>query len=158
MAVVDAAGKGPDQIVFISFCVDSMSALKRARPEFSCYLIVSLTEIKPGLWRAAYDQPEDDGLTVRTAWQQPLDYAQLIVLVRNDDYELDGLDVSFIQPNDFAIAMCEAGIAWGSWTVDDGDIATLMARKGAFQLTTNCADDVWGALNYPQIPRWPIGS
>jgi glycerophosphoryl diester phosphodiesterase len=157
LAEVDAAGKGPEQIVFISFSIDSISALKRSRPELTCYWILVFEELKPGLWRAGYDRTEDDNLTFRTVWQQPVDYGKLLALARNDDYRLDGLDVSFQQPDDFAAAMRQAGMPWGAWAVDDGDLAVLMARKGAIQITSNCADDIWGALAYPRTPAWPIG-
>jgi glycerophosphoryl diester phosphodiesterase len=156
LAEVDAAGKGPGQIVFISFSIDSISVLKRTRPEFTCYWILVFEELKPGLWRAGYDRTEDDNLTFRTVWQQPVDYGELLALARNDDYRLDGLDVSFQQPDDFAAAMREAGMPWGAWAVDDGDLAVLMARKGAIQITSNCADDIWGALAHPGTPAWPI--
>lgn len=146
LAEIDAAGKDPRQIVFISFSIDCIAALKRARPEFTCYWILVFDEQKPGLWRAGYDRTESDGLTFRTIWQQPVDYAELVALARNEGYRLDGLDVSFQQPDDFAAAMRQAGMPWGAWAVDDGDLALQMARKGAVQITTNCPDDVRDAL------------
>jgi glycerophosphoryl diester phosphodiesterase len=148
LSEVDAAGKGPDQIVFISFSIDTISILKRTRPEFTCYWILVFEELQPGLWRAGYDRTKDDNLTFRTVWQQPVDYAELLALARNDGYRLDGLDVSYQQPDDFAAAMGQAGMPWGTWAVDDGDLAVLMATKGAIQITTNCPDDVRGALAY----------
>jgi glycerophosphoryl diester phosphodiesterase len=158
LAEIDAAGKGPDQIVFISFGIDTVARLKKSRPEFACYLIVAFEQVAPQRWRARYRETEADGLTLRRVGLEPLDYARLVALVRNDDYELDGLDVSCDQPDDFAEAMHRAEIAWGSWTVDDADTAVRLARKGAFQLTSNCADDIWGALHYPDTPSWPSGS
>lgn len=146
LAEIDAAGKGPRQIVFISFSIDCITALKRARPELTCYWILVFDELKPGLWRAGYDRTESDGLTFRTIWQQPVDYAALVALAREDGCRLDGLDVSFQQPGDFAAAMRQAGMPWGAWAVDDGDLALQMARKGAIQITSNCADDVRDAL------------
>jgi glycerophosphoryl diester phosphodiesterase len=148
LAEVDAAGKGPDQVVFISFSIDCITALKRARPEFTCYWILVFEELKPGIWRAGYDRTADDGLTFRTIWQQPVDYAELLALARNDDVQLDGLDVSYQQPDDFAAAMRQAALPWGSWAVDDGDVAVDLARKGAIQITTNCAEDIRDALAY----------
>jgi len=148
LAEIDAAGKGPDQIVFISFSIDCITALKRARPEFTCYWILVFEELKPGIWRAGYDRTEDDNLTFRTVWQQPVDYAELVALARHDDVHLDGLDVSYQQPDDFAAAMRRAGMPWGAWAVDDGDVAVDLARKGAIQITTNCADDIRDALAY----------
>jgi glycerophosphoryl diester phosphodiesterase len=148
LAEVDAAGKGPDQIVFISFCIDTISLLKRARPELTCYWVLVFENLEPGLWRAGYDRTEDDNLTLRTVWQQPVDYAELLALALNDGCRLDGLDVSCEQPGDFARVMRRAGMRWGAWTVDDGDLAVLMARRGAIQITTNCPDDVRGALAY----------
>jgi len=148
LAEIDAAGKGPRQIVFISFSIDCIASLKQARPEFTCYWILVFDQLKPGLWRAGYDRTESDGLTFRTIWQQPVDYAELVGLARDDGYRLDGLDVSFQQPDDFAAAMRQAGMPWGAWAVDDGDLALQMARKGAVQITTNCADDVRDALAY----------
>jgi glycerophosphoryl diester phosphodiesterase len=156
LAEVDAARKGPDQIVFISFSIDSISAIKRARPEFTCYWILVFVELKPGVWVAGYDSTASDGLTFVTVWQQPVDYGELVALARNDAYQLDGLDVSYQQPDDFAAAMAAAAMPWGTWAVDDGDVARLLADKGAIQLTTNCVDDVWGALAYPRIPSWPV--
>jgi glycerophosphoryl diester phosphodiesterase len=148
LAEIDAAGKGPRQIVFISFSIDCIAALKRARPEFTCYWILVFDELKPGLWRAGYDRTESDGLTFRTVWQQPVDYGELVALARNDAYRLDGLDVSFQQPDDFATSMRQAAMPWGAWAVDDGDLALQLARKGAVQITSNCTDDVRDALAY----------
>ena len=156
LADVDAAGKGPDQIVFISFSIDSISAVKRARPELTCYWILVFVELAPGVWRAGYDRTASDNLTFQTIWQQPVDYAELIALARNA--ELDGLNVSCQQPDDFAAAMRAAGMPWGTWTADDADVAVRLANKGAIQITSNCPDDIWGALSYPSIPRWPIVS
>ncbi|HEV3077718.1 MAG TPA: hypothetical protein VHB47_25085, partial [Thermoanaerobaculia bacterium] len=79
---------------------------------------------------------------------QPVDYAELVALARKDDVQLDGLDVSYQQPDDFAAAMRHAGMPWGAWAVDDGDVAVDLARKGAIQITTNCADDIRDALVY----------
>jgi len=149
LAEVDAARKGPDQVVFISFSIDTISVLKRARPEFTCYWILVFEELKPGIWRAGYDRTEDDNLTFRTVWQQPVDYAELLALARNDGCRLDGLDVSYRQPDDFAAAMGQARMPWGAWAVDDGDVALLLARKGAIQITSNCPEDVRGALAPP---------
>jgi glycerophosphoryl diester phosphodiesterase len=148
LAEVDAAGRGPEQIVFISFSIDCIAALKRTRPELTCYWNLVFEELKPGVWRAGYDRTEDDNLTFRTIWQQPVDYGELLALARNDEVQLDGLDVSFQQPDDFAAAMRQAGMPWGAWTVDDGDVAVNLARKGAIQITTNCADDIRDALAY----------
>ncbi|HVT56951.1 MAG TPA: glycerophosphodiester phosphodiesterase family protein [Thermoanaerobaculia bacterium] len=153
---VDAAAPRPDQIVYISFSIDTISALKRARPEITCYWILVFVQLKPGIWRAGYDRTEADNLTFRTVWQEPVDYAELIALARHDDLQLDGLDVSFEQPDDFAAAMRQAQMPWGSWAVDDGDVAVALARKGAIQLTSNHTDDIWGALSFPRIPSWPI--
>ncbi len=145
---VQAGGQGPEQLVFISFNIDTITALKKAQAEFACFLILVFQQVKPGLWRAGYDTTEDDNLTFRTVWQQPLDYEQLAALVHHDDYQLDGLDASYQQPDDFAAAMRQAEIPWGCWTVDDADVAVLMARKGAVQITSNCAPDVRGALRF----------
>jgi glycerophosphoryl diester phosphodiesterase len=152
LAEIDAAVKGPSQIVFISFSIDCIAALKRARPEFTCYWILVFDELKPGLWRAGYDRTESDGLTFRTIWQQPVDYGELVALAHNADYRLDGLDVNFQQPDDFAAAMRQAGMPWGAWAVDDGDLALQLARKGAVQITSNCPDDVRDALAYAGTP------
>jgi hypothetical protein len=51
--------------------------------------------------------------------------------------------------------MSAAGTPWDAWTVDDGDVAVSMANRGAIQITSNCADDVWGALAYPDVREWP---
>ena len=146
LAVVDQAGKDPAQIVFISFGLDSCAALKRHRPEYSVNWVLVFQEVEPGVWRAGYDRTEEDGLTFRTVWQEPVDYGELLTLARNAG--VDGLDVSFRQPDDFAAVMRKAGMPWGAWTVDDADVAALLATKGAFQITSNCPDDVRGALAY----------
>ncbi len=155
LAEVDAAGRGPGEVVFISFSIDTIGALKRARPEFTCYWILVFEELKPGLWRAGYDRTEDDGLTFRTVWQQPVDYAELLALARHEGCRLDGLDVSYRQPDDFAAAMREAEMPWGAWAVDDGDLAVSMAEKGAVQITSNCPEDVRAALAHAGAPDLP---
>jgi glycerophosphoryl diester phosphodiesterase len=142
LAVVDAAGKGPDQIVFISFSIDSITAIKRRRPEFTCYWIIVFEEVAPRVWRCGYDKTGPDGLKFVTTWQQPIDYAALVAMARNDDVQLDALDTGFVMPDDFPSAMRELGMPWGVWNIDDADLVVRLANAGAIQFTSNCTDDV----------------
>jgi glycerophosphoryl diester phosphodiesterase len=148
LEVIDASGKGPDEIVFISFSIDSITEMKRQRPQFTCYWIVVFEELKPGVWRCGYDHTEPDGLTFKTTWQQPVDYDALVTMARNDGRPVDGIDASFVQPDDFPEAMRRLGMPWGTWAVDDADVALHLAASGAIQITSNCTDDVRDALRF----------
>jgi glycerophosphoryl diester phosphodiesterase len=148
LEVIDAAGKGPSEIVFISFSIDSITAIKRLRPEFTCYWIIVFVELKPGVWQCGYDRTAPDGLTFVTTWQQPVDYEALVTMARNDGCPIDGLDASFVMPDDFPEAMRRLGMPWGTWACDDADVALRLAATGAIQITSNCTDDIRSALKY----------
>lgn len=158
------AGRGPDQIVFISFNIDAIGAIKQVLPDYSCYLIVSFPSRPTDGTRSAVYQSVDPSdprrlkpRSVRREPARPGDYGDLyqalIDLVRRPVARkgavgLDGLDVSWYQPESFAAAMRESGIAWGCWTVDTADAAVLMRSRGAVQLTTNCVDDIRDVLEH----------
>ena len=162
--VIREAGKGPEEITFISFNLEAIGLLKQSLPDFTCYLIVSFEQDQTdGIWRAEYlrTDPADArrSRTLGVITEAPRRGASeelcgaLIDLVRrpvegDEVLGLDGLDVSWRQPGCFAAEMAAAGVEWGCWTVDTADAAVLMRSKGAVQITTNCADDLRDALAY----------
>ncbi len=154
LADVAAAGCAPGQVVPISFGLDTIRALKRARPDLTCYWVLGFTETAPGRWRAQWEETAEGEAAPHTVWQDPVDCAVLAELVGGErgSCRLDGLDVSARQPDDFAAVMAGAGIPWGAWTIDDAATALALAAKGAIQLTTNCPADLTAALAHAGLP------
>ncbi|MDH3403101.1 MAG: glycerophosphodiester phosphodiesterase family protein [Acidobacteriota bacterium] len=159
---VRRAGKGPAEVVFISFDVDAIGEVKQRLPDHACYLVVAWRQ-RPadGVWEVRYGTTDrTDPRRLRTRARRPRSrrpgdpedlYRTLIDLVRRPlagegGVALDGLDVSWRQPEGLAKALEEAGVAWGSWTVDTADAAVALRDRGAVQLTTNCPDDLRSAL------------
>lgn len=168
VAAVRSSGKGPQQLVFISFNVDSIGRIKQSLPEFTGYLIVSFNQSpEGGSWTAAtkaLDPADKRRLnnrrqTIRSDRPGAVSdlYRELLDLVQrplagDSEVLLDGLDVTWNQPDSFADAMRAAGIDWGCWTVDTGDAALLMARRGALQITSNCPGDIRDVLRQAESP------
>ena len=120
--VIRQSGKGPSQIVFISFDIDTIAAAKAALPEFDCLLIVVFQADDPhGRWNVLYD--EGPGFRTVTA---VYDQKALFQLVRK--YRLDGIDSSFVMPTSLVKAALDAGLSFVTWTVDDPQIAPKAAH------------------------------
>jgi glycerophosphoryl diester phosphodiesterase len=128
---VRASGKGPSQIVFISFDVDTIGAAKAALPDYQCLLIVVFqSDDAHGRWNVLYD--EGPGFRTVTA---TYDQAALLELVRT--YRLDGIDSSFVMPPSLVAAVAEAGLDFVTWTIDDPQIALDLVKLGVTAITTD---------------------
>lgn len=142
VADLEAAGRGGDQVVVISYCLETLRETKARRPDLGCYWIVRFRE-EGDRWTVAWAESAGDGVALRRVVRPRPDWGELIERCRR----VDGFDVSRRQPPQFAAEMERAGIAWGAWTVDVADEAVELARRGAFQLTSNCPADVAAALS-----------
>ncbi len=130
-SVVQESGKGPSQIVFISFDVDTIAAMKATLPRFECLLIVVFeADDAHGRWNVLYD--EGPGFRTVTAAYEP---KALLQLLRK--YRLDGIDSSFAMPPSLVPTLRDAGLKLVTWTVDDPAIALDLVELGVTVITTD---------------------
>ena len=129
--VIRQANKGPEQVIFISFDIDTIAAMKAALPDFTCLLLVVFQADDPnGRWNVLYDEGPDFR-TVTAAYDQE----KLLELVRK--YGLDGVDSSFVLPPSLVPAMRDAGLELVTWTIDDPRIARDLVSLGVTAITTD---------------------
>jgi glycerophosphoryl diester phosphodiesterase len=145
------SGKGPSQIVFISFDIDTIAAAKAALPKFDCLLIVVFqADDSHGRWNVLYD--EGPGFRTVTA---VYDQKALFQLVRK--YRLDGIDSSFVMPASLVKATLDAGLSFVTWTVDDPQIALDLVAMGVTAITTDRPKAVREALGRAGIRTISVG-
>lgn len=148
--VVRAANKQPEQIVFISFNLDSSKAAKQILPEHKCYLLVEFAaDYATGQWLAGYRVGRGEGEVIKV----PANLDRLIAIAR--EANLDGLDVSFNQPLALAQKIREAGLEWIVWTVNEADLARSIAGHGVSSITTDKPVLIRNALAAAGIPTGP---
>jgi glycerophosphoryl diester phosphodiesterase len=144
--VIRKSGKGPSQIVFISFDIDTIGAAKAALPDYECLLIVVFQSDDPhGRWNVLYD--EGPGFRTVTA---VYDEKELLRLVRK--YKLDGVDSSFVMPPSLVAAVAEAGLDFVTWTIDDPQIALDLVKLGVTAITTDRPKAIREALQAAGVP------
>jgi glycerophosphoryl diester phosphodiesterase len=145
-AVIRESGKGPSQIVFISFDIDTIAAAKATLPDFECLLIVVFeADDSHGRWNVLYD--EGPGFRTVTATYDP---KALLQLVRK--YRLDGIDSSFAMPTSLVKATLDAGLHFVTWTVDDPQIALDLVALGVTAITTDRPKAIREALIGAGVP------
>ncbi len=151
-ADLEDAGRKSGDVVLISFCLETLGEAKALLPDFHCYWIVRFRK-RDEVWTVGWAESAADGFGIERVERPRVDWKELVEHFQRAARSggVDGLDVSRRQPRDFAIEMERAGIAWGAWTVDVGDEAVELARRGAFQLTTNCPGDIAAALSRKKI-------
>jgi glycerophosphoryl diester phosphodiesterase len=139
-SVVQESGKGPSQIVFISFDIDTIAAMKATLPKFECLLIVVFeADYSNGRWNVLYD--EGPGFRTVTAVYDP---KALLRLIRR--YRLDGIDSSFAMPPSLVQTLRDAGLKLVTWTVDDPAIALDLVELGVTTITTDRPKAIKDAL------------
>ena len=143
--VIRESGKGPSQIVFISFDIDTIAAAKAALPDFDCLLIVVFeADDSHGRWNVLYD--EGPGFRTVTA---TYDAKTLLQLVRK--YRLDGIDSSFAMPISLVKETLDAGLDFVTWTVDDTQIALDLVKLGVTAITTDRPKAIREALMHAGV-------
>ena len=155
--VIRNSGKAAEQLVVISFDLETLKASRLALPELQhFFLVVFEWDARVPQWNAAYDLTQADSQLFRTEWQKPADIDRLIQITK--DAGFDGIDVSQDQPDDFGLQMHDAGLDWVVWTVDDPNVALSMAVKGAVSLTTNKLQYVTQLLQAHGIQTGPFAT
>jgi glycerophosphoryl diester phosphodiesterase len=128
---VHAARKSPEQIVFKSFDIDTIAAMKAALPSYSCFLLVAFQgDVTQGRWDVVYDE----GPAFRMV-SQPYNERSLLELVRR--YALDGIDSSFVMPSSLVRMTREAGLELVTWTINDPLVARDLIDLGVTAITTD---------------------
>jgi glycerophosphoryl diester phosphodiesterase len=118
--VVKESGKGPDQIIVISFHDDALEASKKALPAYKHYFLANYKKNKKtGKYQAS---PNVDDF-IATAKR----------------IGADGLDLQASDPLDEAACkkILDAGLELHVWTVDDPEVAKRYIDWGAKSITTN---------------------
>ncbi|HEV8378538.1 MAG TPA: glycerophosphodiester phosphodiesterase [Tepidisphaeraceae bacterium] len=117
--IVRASGKGPEQIVVISFKEDALEASKKALPAYKHYFLANHKKDKQGNYLPRPNVEEWIATAKRIG--------------------ADGLDLQAAEPLDQAA--CEkiqnAGLELHVWTVDDPVVAKKYLDWGAKSVTTN---------------------
>lgn len=118
---VRESGKAAEQLVVISFNIDTIAESKRQLPELKAYYLSS------------FKKDEATG-----AWTPTIDE----LIQRAKGAGADGLDLSYNGPIDAEAArrIKAAGLELYVWTVDDPEIARRMVAAGVDGITTNRAD------------------
>ncbi len=117
--IVKTSGKGPDQIIVISFKADALAPSKRALPNYKHYLLANHKKDKQGKF---LPKPNVD------EW---IETAKKI--------NADGLDLQALEPLDKSACtkIKNAGLELHVWTVDDPALAKKYIDWGAQSVTTN---------------------
>jgi len=117
--IVKTSGKGPDQIVVISFKADALAASKRALPNYKHYLLANHKKDKQGNYLPSPNVDEWIATAKRIG--------------------ADGLDLQAVEPLDKPACdkIRAAGLELHIWTVDDSAVAKQYLDWGAMSVTTN---------------------
>lgn len=152
--IVAAAGKRPEQIAIISFCVETAREAKRALPDHASYLVVAFDgNSGPGRWSVIHEEGDALHTVVKPADGPGLD--ALIALMAAAG--LDGIDTSFAQPGGLMRRIRSAGLASAVWTVNDPELAIEMVSLGITSITTDTPLAIRDALHAANIPTGPCG-
>ncbi len=137
--LVRQSGKA-DQVVLISFNIDTIAAAKQELPQNDClFLIACEADYEAGHWNLLYDE----GPGFRTV-RKTLVVDDLIALVRR--YELDGIDASFAVPRGLIERLAQESLQSVVWTVNDTGIAIDMLQMGVRTITTDRPASIRDAL------------
>lgn len=110
------SGKGPAQLVVMSFDIDTIAAVKAALPDFQCLFLVTFApDYSLGGWRV-----------------DPEAYVQLV-----RKHHLDGLGPGFAMPPSLPRLLADAGLKLVTWTVNDPQIARELEEMGVEAITTD---------------------
>jgi glycerophosphoryl diester phosphodiesterase len=117
--IVKASGKGPDQIIVISFKPDALEASKRALPNYKHYLLANHKKDKQGQFLPTPNVDEWIATAKRIG--------------------ADGLDLKAEDPlNESACKkILASGLELHVWTIDDPTLAKRYLDWGAQSITTN---------------------
>ena len=151
--VLDQSSLASEQLVIISFNINTLYESKKVLPQYPHYFIVVYEwSSDAGQWNVVYDitLPGHDFLT---AWETPADTNDLIRMLKEG--HLDGLDVSITRPDEVSLQMRNENMDWAVWTVDQTDAALAAAVKGAFAITTNKTTYIQGVLKSHGIKTGP---
>jgi glycerophosphoryl diester phosphodiesterase len=137
---IQASGKGPSQIVFLSFDIDTIGAMKAALPEYTGHLVVVFeADYRQGRWNVLYREGSDfRGVTA------VYDPKSLLQLLRR--YRLDGIDSSFAMPGSLVSTLADAGLDLVTWTIDDPLVALDLVKVGVRTITTDRPKAIRDAL------------
>ncbi len=121
-----ASGLAPEQVAFISFYPETLTAIKAALPENRAYFLSAFKQDASGAWTP------DAATLIQTA----------------KALNADGLDLGVQGPVDaaFVRAVHEAGLEIYIWTVDEAGPAKALVAAGVDGITSNRADWLRKAL------------
>ncbi|HKR62130.1 MAG TPA: glycerophosphodiester phosphodiesterase family protein [Thermoanaerobaculia bacterium] len=131
MRAVRDARKSPEQIIFKSFDIDTIAAMKVEMPSYSCFLLVAFQgDVAQGRWNMVYDEGPNFRPVV-----QPYVEEDVLALLRC--YSLDGIDTSFVMPPSLVRLMRDARLELVTWTINDPLVARDLMAMGVEVITTD---------------------
>lgn len=136
---IRASGKS-DQVVVISFDVDTILEAKRALPDVPCLMLLSFEpDYRIGRWIMAYDEgPRFEIL------RRPFILDELMGFLTEN--RLDGIGTSFVVPPLLLNRVADESMLCYVWTVNDPMIALDVVRMGATTITTDAPAEMRDAL------------
>ena len=127
----------PGNTLFISFNAKSCKAIKKAMPEYKCYLL-------------------DAGMRGPKKNRRPVTTKEILSLLKFT--KADGIDMSFRPENiteEFIKEIRSQGYEFHVWTIDELPRALLARQRGAMTVTTNCAKKLLDEYNLLKVGKCP---
>jgi glycerophosphoryl diester phosphodiesterase len=116
--IIEASGKRPEQLAFISFNAESVTEAKRKLPQHPVYWVVSVKpDKKTGVLTPTVDE----------------------LIAKTKAIQADGLDLSIPPTRDYIEPIKAAGLKLYVWTINDPVVARQFVELGVDGITTDRA-------------------
>jgi glycerophosphoryl diester phosphodiesterase len=137
--IVRQSGKAA-RVVFISFDIDTIALARQEMPDNDCLLILVFeADYDHGNWKVLYE--EGPGFrAVTNAYVED----DVVALVKQ--YNLTGIDTSFVVPPSLIARLTTEKLRSVVWTVDEPSIAVDMVQLGITTITTDRPAEIRQAL------------
>jgi glycerophosphoryl diester phosphodiesterase len=133
-----SVGLADQQIVIISYNIDTAAAAKRAAPQHRTFWIIdTLPRWQIGGWAMGHRRGPD---SIRVGVADHCDVPRIIDRARS--LRLDGIDTLFAYPPNLPELLAESGLTWMVWTANDPRAIDRCLDDGAWAITTDNTGDV----------------
>lgn len=132
------SGLSDEQIVIISYNLDTVAESKRSAPQHRTFWIIdTLPRWQLGGWAQGHRRGAD---STRTGFDQQADVVWMVHQAR--ELGLDGIDTLFAYPPDLPGRLADAGLTWMVWTANDPRAVDRCLSDGAWAITTDNTREV----------------
>ncbi|MCH2134145.1 MAG: hypothetical protein MK116_10385 [Phycisphaerales bacterium] len=151
---IASAGVRPDQVMIISFNLDTMRAVKQKCPGVSTMWLMSFKHEVRGedtkTWTVSWRTGPGRGVSRKSV----ADIDALVATAVQEGF--DGLDTTVAQPPGLTSRLSAAGLFHGVWTINDPGVAVRLARSGVNEITTDHPEAIREALADAgfEVGRW----